>query len=374
MFPGESKLTTIAVADHRGKLRSHAVVASDIFGGRMQTVRLLFASNSPWQVWFVVLGVILSTCVLVCAQTKTLDRHKVIFDTDIGDDIDDAFALALVLSSPELEIVGITTAWGDTQLRARLVDRLLYETGRNGIAILAGPETKARSTFTQARWAKAFPQPAKPYGDAVGFILDQIRRYPNQITLISVAPFSNVGALIERDPNTFRQLKRVVIMGGSVYRRYGDLGYAPDRGPEPEYNVASDIPASQRLFTSGVPIFVMPLDSTQLKLDETKRQLIFEQSTPLTDALTLLYHQWGAQTPTLFDPVAVAYVISPGICPMQPMRIVVDDQAYTRHTDGPANAQVCLNSNADQFFHLYLKRILGQNLRPSVQHQEQCGK
>jgi inosine-uridine nucleoside N-ribohydrolase len=327
-------------------------------------MRLLFAGDSPFRMWFVVLALIVSTCSLVCAQTGATARQKVIFDTDIGDDIDDAFALALTLSSPELEIIGITTTWGDTQLRARLVDRLLCETGRNNIPVLAGPETKAKSTFTQARWAKAFPARAKPYGDAIAFILDQIRRYPNQITLISVGPFSNVGALIERDPNTFRQLKRVVIMGGSVYRRYGDLGYAPDRGPEPEYNVVSDVAASQRLFSSGVPIFVMPLDSTQLKLDEAKRQLIFDQSTPLTDALTLLYHQWGAQTPTLFDPVAVAYVISPGICPMQPMHIVVDDQGYTRNTAGPTNAQVCLNSNADQFFHLYLERILGQSLHP----------
>ena len=126
---------------------------------------------------------------------------------------------------------------------------------------------------------------------------------------------TNVGAVIERDPDTFRKLKRVVIMGGSVHRGYNDLGYTPDHGPDPEYNIASDIASARRLFTSGVPLYVMPLDSTQLKLDEVKRELIFQQSTPLTDALTLLYHLWGQQTPTLYDPVAVAFSLEPQLCP-----------------------------------------------------------
>ena len=88
--------------------------------------------------------------------------------------------------------------------------------------------------------------------------------------------------------------------------------------------------AAQKLFTSGVPIFMMPLDSTQLKLDEEKRTLLFRQSTPLTDALTLLYHQWGQQTPTLFDAMAVAYVIKPALCPVTPFHVVVDKDGSTR--------------------------------------------
>ena len=65
-------------------------------------------------------------------------EKKVILDTDIGDDIDDAFALALALPSPELKILGITTAWGDTNLRARLVDRFLMETGHAEIPVAEG--------------------------------------------------------------------------------------------------------------------------------------------------------------------------------------------------------------------------------------------
>lgn len=289
-------------------------------------------------------------------------RQKIILDTDIGGDIDDAFALALALSSPDIELLGVTTAWGDTQTRARLVDRLLCETGMQSIPVRAGVSMPSTVPINQARWAEAFPKPAKPYASAIGFILEQIRRYPQQITLVGIAPFSNLGALIEQDPGTFRQLKRIVMMGGSIYRGYNDLGYTPNHGPDPEYNIAADIPSSRRVFAAGVPLFVMPLDSTQLKLDEVKRQIIFEDSTPLTDALTLLYHQWGQQTPTLYDPVAVAFAIAPEICPTQPMRIEIDDKGYTRVVTGSPNAEVCLDSKGDQFFNLYMTRVLGQKL------------
>src|SRR5438045_7365438 len=223
---------------------------------------------------------------------------KIILDTDIGDDVDDAFALALALSSPELEIVGITTAWGDTRLRARLVDRFLTETSHTGIPVAEGTSTQSKTPFTQARWAEAAP-PLRPHPQAVDFLLRHIRENPGELTLVAIGPLTNLGAAIDQDAATFRKLKRIVLMGGSIKRRYGDLGYAPDRGPEPEYNIFSDIPAAQKLFASGVPIFMMPLDSTQLKLDEVKRAILFGAATPLTNALAALYYQWGQQTPTL---------------------------------------------------------------------------
>jgi purine nucleosidase len=308
----------------------------------------------------VLLAILLLTC-LASAQA-TSPRQKIIIDTDIGDDIDDAFAVALALSSPEFEILGITTAWGDTQVRARIADRLLCETGMDQIPIAAGPSTQSKLALDHAPWARSYWKPVRQYPPAVDFILDQIKRYPDQITLLAIAPLTNVGAAIERDPGTFRKLKRVVMMGGSLYRGYNDLGYLPDHGPDPEYNIASDIPAARRLFASGVPLYVMPLDSTQLKLDEVKRELIFQQSTPLTDSLTLLYHLWGGQTPTLYDPVAMAFALAPQLCPTQPLHLEVDEKGYTRPTPDPANAQVCLNSKPDDFFQLYMRRLLTQKL------------
>ena len=285
-------------------------------------------------------------------------REKIIIDTDIGDDVDDAFAVALALHSPKLQILGISTTFGDTETRAKLLDRLLGETGYRDIPVAAGTPTTTKSSFTQRRYAEAGHFAKASHPQAIDFILDQIRRYPNEITLIAIGPLVNVGALIDKDPETFRKLRRVVLMGGSIERRYGDLGYAPPRGPEPEWNIVNDIPSAQKLFASGVPIYMMPLDSTQLKLDEVKRSILFQAGMPVTDALTLLYHQWGQETPTLFDVMTVAYILEPDLCPVKPMHIRVDDKGYTRPESGVPNAQVCLNSDSEAFFRFYIRRML----------------
>ena len=290
--------------------------------------------------------------------------EKVIIDTDIGDDIDDAFAVALALRSPELQVLGITTTFGDTQTRAKLLDRFLAEAGRPDILVAAGVPSPPKGTFTQRRYAESghFAKPSHP--DAVAFLLDQIRRNPGQITLIAIGPLMNVGAAIDKDSAAFRKLKRVILMGGSIHHGYGDLGFGPPTPPQPEWNILNDIPSAQKLFASGVPLFVMPLDATQLKLDEVKRAFLFSQGTPLTDALTLLYHQWGQQTPTLFDPMTIAFLINPALCPVQPMHIRVDEKGFTRPDPGPPNApnppngQVCLDSSPDAFFRFLLPRLV----------------
>ncbi len=303
------------------------------------------------------------------AVAEKLIPEKVIIDTDIGDDIDDAFALALALRSPELQIIGVTTTFGDTETRAKLVDRFLAEVGRPDIPVAAGAPTPVKGTFTQRRYAEGGHDAKRSHPDAVVFVLEQIRSYPGQVTLIAIGPLMNVGAAIDKDAATFRKLKRVVIMGGSVKRGYGDLGYTSPRGPQPEWNILNDIPSAQKLFAAGVPLMVMPLDSTQLKLDEVKRAFLFSHGTPLTDVLTLLYHQWGQETPPLFDPMTIAYIVNPALCPVQPMHIRVDDRGFTRpDTSAPImpnapnvpnapNAQVCLDSNPDAFFRFLLPRL-----------------
>src|SRR6201984_1635514 len=134
-------------------------------------------------------------------------KTKTILDTDIGDDIDDAFALALAMRSPEIEIVGITTAWGDTTLRARLVQRFLKENSAPEIPIAVGIETKSKANFSQARWAQDGDEFHKRT-DAVDFLLEQARKAPGEITLVAIGPLTNVGAAIERDAAAFRKFKR----------------------------------------------------------------------------------------------------------------------------------------------------------------------
>jgi purine nucleosidase len=299
---------------------------------------------------------------------QTTFAEKVIIDTDIGDDIDDAFAVALALRSPELQILGITTTFGDTEKRAKLLDRLLGEVGRSDIPVAAGVPTAPKTDFTQLKYAEGGHFAKASHPDAVSFLLDEIRKNPGEITLVAIGPLMNVGAAIDKDAATFRKLKRAVLMGGSIYQGYGDVGSETPRGPEPEWNIKNDIPSAQKLFAAGVPLFVMPLDSTQLKMDAVNRNFLFRQGTPITDALTLLYHEWDQETPTLFDPMTITFILKPELCPVEPMLIRVDDQGYTRLVERPKsqdssyapNAQVCMKSNPDDFFHFLIPRLAAQ--------------
>ena len=286
-----------------------------------------------------------------------MTRMKVIIDTDIGDDIDDAFALALALRSPELEILGMTTNFGDTEARARIADRLLGEAGHTEIPVAAGTPTPEKMKLNQRRYGEGGHFARASHPDAVNFLLEEIRKHPGEITLIAIGPLMNVGAAIDKDPATFRKLERVVLMGGSVRRGYGDLGYEQPHGPDPEWNILNDIPSAQKLFASGVAIAMMPLDSTQLKLDEVKREWLFSRGTAITDALTVLYHMWGQQTPTLFDPMTIAYVLDSRLCPVTPLHIRVDDKGFTHEEAGTPNAEVCIDSDPEKFFRFYLRRV-----------------
>jgi purine nucleosidase len=289
--------------------------------------------------------------------------QSVIIDTDIGGDIDDAYAVGLALQSPELKILGITTEFVDTTLEARLTSRLLKETGHSDIPVAVGvpKEVPPKGALSQARYAERGPAGLN-YPDAVDFLLQQIRLHPGQITLIAIGPETNIGAAIDRDLATFRKLKQVVIMGGSIYRGYNPANtYRINNTPSLEYNIAMDPGAAQKLFTSGVPLFVMPADSTQIKLEELRRGEIFSAGTPMTDALTLLTEEWshGLQaTPTLNDVVAVAYVIDPNLCPAVPMNLFVDAKGATKVGQGAPNSRVCLHSDSDQFFDFVMPRIL----------------
>jgi purine nucleosidase len=321
--------------------------------------------NRAWTVLLCAVG-LMGTTLTAYAQGKgsapAAKPELVLLDTDIGDDIDDAFALGLLLKSPELKVLGITTTFGDTELRARLLDRYLAAAGRSDIPVGAGPATKNDNVFTQAAYARQAP--AKKHADGVTLMLDTIRAHPGQVTLIAIGPLFTVEAATEKDPETFRKLKQVILMGGSVERGY-DGSKGERRPAEPEWNIARYPKGAQALFAAGVPIFMMPLDSTEIHLEAKERERIFAHGSAVTDQITLLYHQWmagsewHAATPTLFDPVTVAYVLNPELCPTRPMRIAVDERGMTRAVEGKPNAEVCLQSDEKGFMGFLLNRLTG---------------
>ena len=292
---------------------------------------------------------------MTTAAPATSRAQPVIIDTDIGDDIDDAFALTIALQDPRLEVIGVTTAWGDTRTRTLLVRRLLTTLGRQNVIVAEGPATPDSVPFTQKKWASAATD-TTPAPDAIEFIREQVRNRPGEITLVALAPLSNIEALYRRDPEALHKLKQVVLMGGSIYAGYNQGGAIPVAQPSPEYNVVCAPEGLRVLLESRIPVRMFPLDSTQIKFDEVRRDRLFAYGSPASDALALLYHQWrllnswGQITPTLFDAVPVVSLLQPSACPLTPMRITVDEHGYTRPVTGTPNVAVCLavDENATQ--------------------------
>jgi inosine-uridine nucleoside N-ribohydrolase len=298
-------------------------------------------------------AILLSTSFCGAADAPT--RIPVLLDTDIGTDIDDAFALALIIKSPEFDLLGVTTVSGDTAARARLAAKFLWEAGGKWrqVPVVAGPP-EAAQPIEQTRWADGFVSPQIRKESAVDFMRSELHRYPGEITLIAIGELTNVATLIKADPLAAKKIKRIALMGGSIA-----LGYGPGSKPDAEWNIKSNPAAAQIVFSSGIPIIMAPLDVTaMLKLDAAGRSRIFGQNTPITNALAALYHLWNQETPTLFDPMAVAMVLDPGLCQTKDLAVEVDGRGFTRVVDGKkGNTTVGLSTDPAKFFNLYLARV-----------------
>ena len=303
------------------------------------------------------------------AAPDTARPLPVIIDTDVGDDIDDAFALTVALRDSRLEVLGVTTAWGDTRTRTLLVRRLLATLGRRDVVVAQGPATANAVPFTQSKWALGATD-TSPAPDAIEFIREQARKRPGEITLLALAPLSNIEALQRRDPDALHQLRQVVMMGGSIHVGYNQGGAIPVAEPSAEYNVASAPQGLVALLQAQVPVRMFPLDSTQIKFDEVRRERLFAYGSPASDALALLYHQWrllnswGQITPTLFDVVPLAWLLQPSTCPVAALRIAVDARGYTRPVSGAANVEVCLSVDENATQRLIMDALAPQPRRP----------
>lgn len=300
-----------------------------------------------------------SSALAADAKKKGEKAIPIILDTDIGTDVDDAFALALVLASPELDLRGVTTVGSEPRMRAQMVCRFLTAVDRRDILVAAGAAPQpVEEIEKQGRYANApddlRSRMVKPVKEtAVEFLYRQLKSHQKEFTLVTIGPLTNIARLFREHPDSKPWIKRIVMMGGSVY-----LGYNGKAPPEVEWNIKCDIPAARAVFASGVPLVVAPLDATtMLKLEEPPRRQLFEAKTPLTEQVRLLYELWAARTPTLFDPVAVALCFDEQFCTLENLRLEVDAQGRTRAVKGEANARVATAIRRDDFLKWYVDRV-----------------
>lgn len=182
--------------------------------------------------------------------------RPVIFDTDIGTDVDDILALAVLAKSPELELIGVTTVYGDTPLRAKITRVTCDLLGCTETPVLIGE--KETLTGRQISWAghEGYGVPNLDKAEvsttpsAVDYLLEAANRVAGELEVLATGPLTNIATAIRKDAATFSKIKHLYLMGGA---------YWLDR---PEHNIKCDPEAAKIVFESGIPITAIGLDVT----------------------------------------------------------------------------------------------------------------
>lgn len=295
---------------------------------------------------------LVAALLLASLPSPAVAAEPVIFDTDIGTDVDDAYALALLVSLPEAHILGVTTTFGETDQRAQLAAKLLNRMGRRDIPVFAG-RMGPKNIGSQAAWAKGYTSPAIKKMSAVAFMKREIEKRPGRVTLIAVGPLTNLGDLFTQHPEVRTKIKQIVIMGGAVYVDYNNK---PPAGIE--WNIRCDPKAARAVYESGVPLVMAGLEvTTMMRLEEALQKRLAAYGTRTTDALAALTLLWEHNVPVLYDPVAVAYALGHRFCDAEQKRVVVDDDGRTRIVEGAPNVTVLINPRQQEFLDWYVRTV-----------------
>ena len=301
---------------------------------------------------------------------------KVIIDTDIGSDVDDALALALALRSSELNLEAVTVVYGDLDVRARIALKMLKLAGVEGVPVAKGvekPLLRERRVFWTGHEGEGILTPEdetlKPSPiHAVDLITSKIRSMKGEVTLITLGPLTNIAAAIIREPSIVENVKEVFVMGG-VTRLFDGFNL-----PFREHNIYCDPEAARLVFNSGMPITMVPLDVTlkaSINREDLKR--ISAVNTPFTDAIVSMvehYPRFRKRDYTwLHDPLTVAVSIDETLVKTMEMKVIVETrgEATTGQTlalpaePNEAKIKVCVDVDATRFKNLFMERICSTN-------------
>ncbi len=308
------------------------------------------------------------------------DPLKIIIDTDPGQD--DAVAILLALSSPELEVLGITAVAGNvplplTQKNVRIVCELA---GRHDVKVFAGADAPLKKPLVTAEYlhgktgidGPTLPDPVMPLqsGHAVDFIVETIRAEPpGTVTLCTLGPQTNIGLALRRAPDIAARIRQIVMMGGGYFEG-GNVT------PAAEFNIFVDPEAARMVFASGVPVVMMPLDLTHQVLTTRERlAAIARLATPVSKAVVEMLEfferydeqKYGTDGGPLHDPTVIAWLLRPDLFSGRHCNVEIETESrltegmtvvdWWQVTDRSHNAHVIHQVDADGFFELLTDRL-----------------
>lgn len=312
---------------------------------------------------------------------------KIIIDTDPG--IDDALALFLLLQSPEINIIGITTMFGNHQRSVTTNNalKLLTFYGRSDIPVIPGA---ASPLVYDYNYVPEFVHGTDALGDinelpikgtpkdeyAASFMVEQIMAHPNEITLLVIAPLTNLAQALQLEPKIAHNVKEVIIMGGA-------FDVSGNINPAAEANIYNDPHAAEKVFLSELPITLFPLDVTETVLMhfdyfEMLRQKggrLGEYIANISEYYNKSYQSYhGIEGGYHHDPLTAMYLIRPELYKMHTSTVCVITEGYARgltikdrrgewrdtnawNTRKPVN--ICHEINAEGFLEMFKTRIIG---------------
>ena len=305
------------------------------------------------------------------------ERQPIVLDCDPGHD--DALAILLAAAAPSLELLAITTVAGNqsldkTTLNAR---RVCSVAGIEGVPIAAGcdrPLVRNRIAAPEIHGESgldgpAFGAPTVPLDPRHGVdVILEASRAQSGLVVIATGPLTNVATALERDPGLAGRLQRLVLMGGAI-----GLGNVT---PAAEFNIGADAEAARAVFESGIPITMVPLETTHQALaTDAVVARIAALDFPLAHICVELLgffaetykRVFGFEAPAVHDPCAVAWLIDPSIVLTRRMRVDIETQAefsYGRTvcdvhgvTGRTPNAEVGVGLAVDRFWDLMVGAI-----------------
>jgi len=297
--------------------------------------------------------------VVACVTASAQAKIPIILDTDLGDSIDDAMALAFALRSPELDVRAVTTVIDDVESKTRLAWKMLGIFNRRDIPLAMGA-TEPLLDPVMATSSKEFDVltrndtiPDAARRRAVDLIVDTLLQSRQKITVVAIGPLTNIALALKTDPRIKNNIERIVIMGGAYFTS------------QAEYNFKRDRTAAEIVFQSGVPITAVGLDVTSLgKLREKDLDMLRLATDPtgqfIVRLLDLAEEETHEAHPTLHDPLAIAAIFRPDLVDFQPGIVNIPlsggGQAIFK-PQAASKTKVGSKVNAAAFLDLFTERI-----------------
>lgn len=297
-----------------------------------------------------------------------MEKIPVILDTDIGGDIDDTWALGMLLKCPELDPRLVVSCTGSTEYRAKICAKMLERAGRSDISVgigISGVSDGPRER--QKKWIEDYElekYPGRVFEDGVEGIIECIENSPAPVTLICIGPVTNIAEALRRRPEIAMKTNFAGMFGSIRKQHNGKAGAIA------EFNVAEDIPSCQAVFKAAwKTMTITPLDTCgTVQLKGMLYEKISQASTPIAKDIIENYRIWlkakgkaeqETESSILFDTVAVHLAYSTAFLKMEKMRISVNNSGFTVIDPAASEINVAIDwLNLDAYHEYLTERLL----------------